>query len=72
MIFRFSTVLGGDQTDIDSPSDIAIDHDGRILVTTQMHGLVIFHAGASGNVAPVATLSVDDTGTYGYNVAVAP
>jgi sugar lactone lactonase YvrE len=64
--------LAGDQTKIGSPSDIAVDRDGRILVATNSNGVLIFPPGSSGNVAPAGTLSVDPAYAYGYNVAIAP
>jgi hypothetical protein len=64
-------VIAGSETQLGEPSDIAIDHDGRVLVATQTNGVVVFAPGATGNVAPVAALGVGPE-LYGYNVAVAP
>jgi hypothetical protein len=60
--------IGGTSTGIDAPTDVAIDHAGRVLVANGTGGVHIFAAETIGNVAPIAAISTQG----GYNVAVRP
>ena len=45
--------IAGDYTDLANPQALAFDSNGRLLVGDFTAGVVIFAAGATGNVAPV-------------------
>jgi len=69
-----STIVGG-ATGLDNNIGIAVDATGRIYVANIFDGhsdsVTIYAAGATGNTAPIATISGPDTGLgYAWDIAV--
>lgn len=58
--------IGGANTELDYPEGVAVDASGRVYATTGFWGgiqaILVFAAGANGNVAPIQTIAGSNTG----------
>jgi len=61
--------IAGSNTHLNAPFAVAFDPAGRLLVADKKVGVLVFAAGAKGNVAPFAVIP-ENAGAYG--VAAAP
>ena len=49
--------ISGPYTGLDQPENVAVDHNGRIVVSNYLKGIVVFAPGANGDVFPVAKIT---------------
>jgi sugar lactone lactonase YvrE len=63
--------IAGDATGLNAPLAVAVDSGGNIYVTTDgssvdnQQKVLVYARGASGNVAPIATIAGSNTGLFG-------
>jgi hypothetical protein len=63
--------IAGDATGLNGPLAVAVDSGGNIYVTTDgssvdnQQKVLVYAKGASGNVAPIATIAGSNTGLFG-------
>ena len=51
------TKISGPHTGLDQPENVAVDRDGRIIVSNYLHGILIFAPGSDGDAAPIRTIT---------------
>ncbi len=58
------SVIGGDNTGLNSPQQVAVDAKGDVSVLNGNHVVTVYPAGRGGNAMPSATLNIDRNGNF--------
>ena len=58
------SVIGGDNTGLNSPQQVAVDAKGDVSVLNGNHVVTVYPAGSGGNATPSATLNIDRNGNF--------